>query len=62
MARLSWTEDAVSVGGVCERGFAVERKGTSSLACYGTPLNSLGSGHWCYWAMGEGHTSATTAW
>ena len=27
MARLSWTEDAVSVGGVCERGFAVERNG-----------------------------------
>jgi len=28
MARLSWTEGAVSVGGVCERGFAVERDGS----------------------------------
>ena len=27
MAHLCWTDDAVSVGGVCERGFAVERKG-----------------------------------
>ena len=25
MARLSWSEDAVSAGAVCERGFAVER-------------------------------------
>src|SRR4030095_14554405 len=28
MAHLRWTEDAVSVGGVCERGFAVERNGS----------------------------------
>ena len=28
MARLSWTEDAVTVGGICERGFAVERNGS----------------------------------
>ena len=27
MARLCWTEDAVRVGGVCERGCAVERQG-----------------------------------
>src|SRR6266571_4549595 len=27
MARLCWTEDAVRVGGVCERGCAVERDG-----------------------------------
>src|SRR5215475_8275108 len=27
MAHLSWTEDAVSGGGISERGFAVERKG-----------------------------------
>jgi dienelactone hydrolase len=27
MARLSWTQDVVSVGGVCERGFTVERDG-----------------------------------
>jgi dienelactone hydrolase len=27
MAHLEWTEDAVNVGGICERGFAVERQG-----------------------------------
>ena len=27
MAHVNWSEDAVSVGGVCERGFAVERNG-----------------------------------
>src|SRR5262245_36792990 len=27
MAHLGWTGDAVSVSGVCERGFTVERKG-----------------------------------
>ena len=27
MAHLCWTEDAVNVSGICERGFAVERKG-----------------------------------
>ena len=27
MARLRWTENAVSTGGVCVRGFAVERNG-----------------------------------
>jgi dienelactone hydrolase len=27
MTRLRWTEEAVSTGGVCERGFAVERNG-----------------------------------
>src|SRR5207249_11958501 len=27
MARFCWTEDAVHVGGVCERGCAVERDG-----------------------------------
>jgi dienelactone hydrolase len=27
MTRLSWSEDALSVGGVCERGFTVERNG-----------------------------------
>src|SRR5262249_61393042 len=27
MAQLCWTEDAVTVSGICERGFTVERKG-----------------------------------
>ena len=27
MAHLCWTEDAVSISGICERGFAVERQG-----------------------------------
>jgi len=42
MARLSWTEDAVGIGKVCERGFAVERAGNMIPGVVWHPAASSG--------------------
>ena len=51
MAHLCWTEDAVSIGGICERGFTVER-----------PMRRLERDLWYSWGMGEVDTSVMSAW
>jgi hypothetical protein len=42
MAPPRWTDDAVSVGGVCERGFAVERNGRLIPGVLWLPLEPSG--------------------
>ena len=62
MAHLGWTDDAVSIRGVCERVSASNARGRPFLVWYGTPLYHLDHGLWYSWGMEEAATSATNVW
>ena len=62
MARLSWSEDTLSVGGVCERGFTVERNGAVIPGVLWYPAASFGPRPLVLLGHGGVDTSATSAW